>query len=227
MKAFLLAAGKGTRLRPLTLKTAKCLVPISGHPLLEIWCRKFEDVGITDVLINTHYLSDQVVKYLSTLKTSVNFHVSYEKELLGSAGTIRRNRDFVSNESDFLIIYADNLTTFQLSEIIAFHKNKAPVLTMGLFHAENPSECGIVSLDKNNLITKFVEKPMHPETDLSNAGVMAASTRIFKDIPDKCPCDLSYDVLPKLVGRMYGYVIEDFFIDIGTMEKYKKAQDAW
>lgn len=230
MKAYLLAAGLGSRLRPITDTTAKCLVPICGHPLLEWWAKLFIDNGVDEVLINTHYLSDQVHDFLEEYNsrgTGLTFVESYEKELIGSGGTVYSNRDFVKGEEDFLICYADNLTDIHLDELISFHKAKNAPLTMGLFHTSLPKQCGIAALNEDGLVTEFVEKPEEPKSDLANGGIYVCNKSVFDYFPGEGFSDIGKDVLPKLVGKMYGWEIPQYLIDIGTMETYERAQREW
>jgi len=227
MKAFLLAAGEGTRLRPFTFHTPKCLIPIGGIPLLEIWYRQLERIGIREVLINTHHLHEKVARFIQGFKTPVQTRITFEPQLLGSAGTIAKNRAFVEKEPYFWIIYVDSVTTLNLQELLQLHLEKKPLLTLALFHTPVPQDSGIVSLDKEGRIIQFIEKPKNPPTDLSNTGIMIASPQILDAIPNKIPCDLSYDVLPHLIGQMYGKVTEAFFIDIGTIERYQEAIRKW
>ena len=98
---------------------------------------------------------------------------------------------------------------------------------MGLFHTGVPKQCGIVSLDENGIVTEFVEKPENPKSDLANAGVYIANRSIRELLTDKEVLDFGKDVLPALVGQMHGYPISSYFIDIGTMENYHKAQEDW
>ena len=119
MKAFLLAAGKGTRLRPFTNKHPKCLVQVNSKPLLEIWFEALVQSGITQVMINKHHHSDQVEDYIKQNKFSgLEIFQFYEHELLGSAGTVAANSDFIGRDEDFLVIYADNLTDLDLKDFM-------------------------------------------------------------------------------------------------------------
>jgi len=223
MKAFLLAAGNGTRLRPLTYTIPKCLVPINGHPLLHYWLKLFEECGITDVLINLHHLPDLIFDFIFQNKFNLNIHTAYEQELLGSAGTIRTNFDFVSRDRAFLICYADNLTNINLAKMIDAHLSKKQILTLGLFHTDNPQHCGIAEVDENNTVINFVEKPKNPRSNLAGAGIYVANHEIFHYLPEHFPSDIGFDVLPQLVGKMQGYFISEYFIDIGTTENYNRA----
>ena len=214
-------------MRPLTYETPKCLLPIGGVPLLEIWYRLLERHGVGEILINTHQLSGKIEDFIRRLATPIKTRLTFEPELLGSAGTILRNRDFIQNESSFWIIYADSLTVMDLSALLRFHLEKKSILTLGLFHTDVPRESGIATLDSAGRIVDFIEKPSDPPGDLSNTGIMAASPELIDEIPGRYPCDLSYQVLTKLKGRMYGKVMPGFFIDIGTLANYKRAQKAW
>ncbi len=237
MKAFLMAAGKGTRLKPYTDAHPKCLIPIHGVPLLAYWLDIFERSAISDVLINTHHHADQVEQYIDSQRNcrQLTLHTVHEPELLGSAGTLFHNRDFVAGEPDFVIAYADNLTNLNLGKMIDFHKNirsMEGILTMGLIKAPDPTACGIVGLDHHNRITSFVEKPREPKSDLANGGVYIAATDVFDTIESAAQkgnavLDLGYDILPQLVGRMYGYPISDFLTDIGTPQSYELALRQW
>ena len=124
MKAFLLAAGKGTRLQPLTFHTPKCLVPIAGKPLIEYWFDLFELYGIDEILINTSHLSEKVRDYINSHSRGLKITLTYEETLLGSGGTIKKNRYFVEGEISFYIFYADNLTNVNLKKMLEFHNEK-------------------------------------------------------------------------------------------------------
>jgi mannose-1-phosphate guanylyltransferase len=231
MKAFLLAAGYGTRLRPLTNTVPKCMVPIQGKPLLAWWMQLFARHHVTDVLLNTHYLPETIRDYINNYNeknTGTQLHEFYEPVLLGSGGTVQANQEFVAGEDDFLICYADNLTNTNLSDMIAFHKQKQGLLTMGLFHTNNPRGCGIAAVNDHDLIYEFIEKPEQPKSNLANAGIYVVNHKIFDYIPQsKELLDFGKDVLPLLVNKMYGYEIRDYILDIGTWPNYEKAQKEW
>lgn len=231
MKAFLMAAGYGTRLRPITDTIPKCLVPIRGEPLLGWWLALLRRHGVTEVLVNTHYLPEPVRAFMreyNARHTGIIVHESYEPELLGSGGTVCANRDFVRGEDAFLICYADNLTDANLSAFLDFHREHDGALSMALFHTNLPKQCGIAELDARGRIVSFVEKPEQPQSDLANAGMYVASPRLFDFIdPDKSPLDFGRDVLPRLVGQMYGWPTQGYIIDVGTMENYRRANAEW
>jgi mannose-1-phosphate guanylyltransferase len=224
MKAFLLAAGLGTRLRPLTDTTPKCLLPIAGRPLLAHWFSLLEQHGFTEVLINLHHLPHLVRQFVSAAKPGIRVHLFEEPTLLGSAGTVRANRTWISNGAPFLVAYADNLTNANLRRLVAVHEASAPLLTMALFHAPEPARCGIAELDERGYVVAFAEKPEHPASDLANAGLYVADLRLIDRIPPRTPADFGRDVLPTLVGEMQGHVVEGEVIDIGTPASYHRAQ---
>ena len=228
MKAFLLAAGLGKRLRPLTYQRPKCLLPVSGKPLLNYWlslCRRY---GIDSLLINIHHHADQVVEYLHTVeKDGLQIKIFPEEQLLGSGGTLAANIDFVREEREFLVLYADNLTNVDLDGLIRFHRSHNDLATLGLFHSSMPQQCGIVELDGTGRVRSFQEKPARPRSDLANAGVLVMNPEIFTFFPKRRKFDLGLDVMPRLVGRMHGVVIREYLQDIGTIEKYLDALRNW
>lgn len=227
MKAFLLAAGNGTRLRPLTDSVPKCLLPIQGVPLLEIWLNNCKAAGITDVLVNAHAHAEAIRRFAAEQRTGVRISIAEEPELLGSAGTLAENRAFVAGEESFFVLYADVLTNVDLSQILAFHKQKHLAATLGIYQVPDPSRCGIVTRDKNAVIRDFVEKPTHPAGNWAFAGVMVAGSELFNFLTDQRPTDLGFDVLPKMTGRMTAYPISEYLLDIGTVQNYEHAQRSW
>jgi mannose-1-phosphate guanylyltransferase len=227
MKAFLLAAGDGTRLRPLTHSIPKCLVPIRGVPLLSIWlnwCRKYT---IDEVLINTHAHAQAVYDYLVANDFGVRVTISHEPQLLGSAGTLLQNRAFIAGEPRFAILYADVLTNANFASMIAFHDQCQSPATIGVYHVTEPRHCGIVLTGDNGVVTDFVEKPQQPRSDLAFAGLMIASPAVLDQIPQKHPSDIGLDLLPRLLNHMYAFTISDYLVDIGTIEKYEATQSEW
>ncbi len=225
MKAFLLAAGKGTRLRPLTLKTPKCLVPVNARPLIDYWLDLFELYGIDEVLINTSYLAETVDKYIKDYSRGLSIKVVYEETLLGSGGTIKKNRDFVEGEDSFFVFYADNLTDINLHHMVDFHNTHQKDLTLAVFKVPNPQECGIIEMDDDSSIISFIEKPEKPVSDLAFAGIMLSSSRLMDFFPDKEVFDLGHDVLPQVIGNATGYIMNDYLLDIGTPEKLAQAEN--
>ncbi len=227
MKAFLLAAGEGTRLRPITDKIPKCLVPIRGVPMLQIWMDICGNAGIDEVMINLHTHADLVRNWTKQNANGVRLHLAEESTLLGSAGTILANRDWVGSDSSFFILYADVLTNTSFSRMMECHQERRPTATLGLYQVPDPSRCGVVSFDDEMTIRDFQEKPAQPKSHWAFSGIMIGTPKLIQQIPSRSPVDLGFDVLPRLTGQMLAYPISDYVLDIGTMENYQAAQSNW
>src|SRR5690348_14669286 len=198
-KAFLLAAGHGTRLRPLTDNTPKCLLPIRGIPMLQIWLERCRRFGVEEVLVNLHSHADVVREFLNRNNSSgVRVQVSDEPVLLGSAGTIKANRAWVGSERSFWVFYADVLTNSDLSGMLRFHDRLGSAATIGVYRMPDPSRCGIVQVDEQGWITEFIEKPNVPAGNLAFSGVLVAGAEFLRMLPDWVPADIGYDVLPRM-----------------------------
>jgi len=227
MKAFLLAAGHGTRLRPITDTIPKCLVPIRGVPMLDIWLDVCRRAGIEELFVNLHSKADVVRVALQQRNIGPKVQLSEEPVLLGSAGTLRHNRDWIASDPEFWVLYADVLTTFDLAQMLALHRRGQPAATIGLYRVKDPSRCGVVQFDQDNVVQEFVEKPSHPKSDWAFSGLLIGTQELLDAIPAESPLDLGFDVLPKLAGRMLAYPISDYLLDIGTLENYQSAQETW
>jgi len=226
MKAFLLAAGHGTRLRPYTDSVPKCLLPIQGVPMLEIWLSLCREYGISDVLVNTHAHSDAVVDFVGKWRDGIRVTVIEEPQLFGSAGTLRENRAWLGSDDKFWVFYADVLTRTNLNAMLEFHSSQSAA-TLGVYSVPDPGRCGIVCTDQDQVITDFVEKPDVPKSHLAFAGIMIGTAELLHAIPEKSGSDIAFDVLPRLVGRMRAFQISEFLMDIGTLENYQAAQRTW
>jgi mannose-1-phosphate guanylyltransferase len=227
MKAFLLAAGHGTRLRPVTEHLPKCLVPVRGIPLLNIWLEVCRRAAIDEVLINLHAHADVVRQALEKDSSQIRVHLAEEPVLLGSAGTLWANREWVRDEPYFWVLYADVLTNADLNRMMAFHLKTRSVTTIGLYQAADPRRCGVATVNSDFLVLDFEEKPAHPKSNWAFSGVMLATPELLDFIPEKYPADLGFDVLPRLKGRMTGYPMSEYLLDIGTLDTYNLAQTTW
>lgn len=228
MRALLLAAGLGTRLRPLTDTIPKCLVPIKGTPLLNIWLTALIKAKIGPLLVNTHYLNEQVESYIANNQYKDRITITYEPSLLGTAGTLIRNIDFF-NEEDGILIHADNYCLADLGEFINAH-NRRPkkcLMTMMTFRTDKPSECGIVELDDENIVVGFHEKAPDPPSNLANGAVYIFSKELIGLLKGKYHTitDVSTELIPTLIGKIYSYTTPEVFIDIGTIEAYTLANN--
>jgi mannose-1-phosphate guanylyltransferase len=227
VRAFLLAAGVGSRLRPITDVTPKCMLDIGGRPLLDIWLEAFDRAGVDEVLVNLHHLPDVVRRHLATHEGPPAVVTVYEPELLGSAGTLAANRRWVDGEEFFLACNADNLTDFDLRSLVDAHLRGDAVATLTVFHSPNPSAGGVVELDAAGRVTGFAEKPSQPVSDLVNAGMYAFNPSLLDEITGAPPKDIGYDLLPRLVGRSQAVLVDGYFRDIGTPDAYRLAHEEW
>jgi mannose-1-phosphate guanylyltransferase len=227
MKAFLLAAGHGTRLLPITHEIPKCLVPIRGEPLLSIWLHLCRQFGIDEVLINIHAHASMVRDFLRENSNGIQAQVVEERQLQGSAGTLRNNQAWIAEEDLFWVFYADVLCRPNLDEMLRAHLKRRPAATLGVYEVPDPRRCGIVSTDETGMINQFVEKPAVPTGNLAFAGVMIGTREILEEVPPDIPADIGFHLLPRLVGRMLAFPISGYLLDIGTMENYQTAQKTW
>lgn len=227
---LLMAAGLGTRLRPLTDTMPKCLVPVAGRPLLDYWFDRFAAAGLRNVLINTHHLPDAVRAYLRSVnaegRAGARFAVreAYEPTLLGSAGTVHANRGLADGAAHVLIVYADNLSGVDLGAFLAFHAAHGEQFTMMLFRTEAPERCGIAECDCDSRVVSFVEKPAKPRGNLANAGIYAVTAEAYREMADMAKFDLGFDVLPRFVGRMRGWEWGGYHLDVGTHASLAQAE---
>jgi len=225
--ALLLAAGLGTRLRPYTEHWPKCLMPIKGRPLLEYWFSLLKEVKINNVLVNTHYHADLVLDFLKRPSLSSSVKSVFEKDLLGTAGTLRANTAYF-NGSTVLLVHADNLCCCDFSSFLNFHHNERPadtVMTMMTFKTPRPSTCGIVEIDRNGIVMDFYEKVQSPPSDLANAAVYLIEPEVIDWINNNPEVsDFSTEVLPNFIGRIATWNNGNVLRDIGTISMLRDAQ---
>lgn len=228
MRALLLAAGFGTRLRPLTNTIPKCLVPIKGEPLLGIWLQRLSANGLGPFLVNTHYLSDRVTDYLQSSPYRDQVTVVHEEHLLGTAGTLAANISFF-DEREGLLIHADNYCLADFGAFVQSHKNRPAdcVMTMMTFRTNEPSSCGIVELDERGVVQGFHEKQPQPPGNLANGAIYALGSEMLTLMKTEFAraSDFSTEVLPHLLGRIHTYETPEKLVDIGTPERLR-ALDA-
>ncbi|MFA5166928.1 MAG: nucleotidyltransferase family protein [Candidatus Omnitrophota bacterium] len=226
MKALLLAAGLGIRLRPLTDTIPKCLVPIRGKPLLGYWLEMLGNAGVAPILINLHHFADAVRAYLDTCCFSKSISTVYEERLLGTAGTLLRNRDFFGQEP-LMLVHADNLSQFDVKAFICRHASRPRncEMTMMTFRTPDPESCGIVTLDERGIVQLFHEKVPHPPGDLANGAVYILEPSVFGFLErlGKETIDFSTEVLPHYMGRIFTFSNNTYHRDIGTLESYEAA----
>jgi len=216
MRALLLAAGLGTRLRPLTLTVPKCLVPIHGKPLLDYWLDHVFAAGIDRVLINTHWLADAVERHVATSPWRDRIDLVQEDELLGTAGTVAANRDWLGNDP-FLLAHADNLTDFDVRNFAQRHAARPQHCAM---------TCGILDLDADGVVQTFHEKVANPPGNLANAAVYLCESEVADFITGlgRPVVDFSTEVIPHFLGRILAVETAGYHRDIGSAEALALAE---
>ncbi len=227
MKALLLAAGLGTRLRPITDTIPKCLVPINGKPLLQYWLENLTKVGVDEFVINTSYLSEQVNDFIKESIYRDRVELVYEDKLLNTGGTLLVNKKSFANKP-FMLIHADNLTLCDFEAFIKIHINRPKYcdITMMLFRSDTPQSCGIVELDNSGVVYEFHEKVKNPPSNLANGAVYICEPTIFNFLEGlkKDNIDFSNDVIPKYMGRINTFINDTYHRDIGNIKSYALAQ---
>lgn len=231
LRVFLLAAGFGSRLRPLTDTTPKCAVPINGKPLVHYWYDQLSALKVDAFLVNTHYLPKKVEAAISDLPLSMfeKTNISYESELLGTAGSLLKNIDFLEQSDTVLIAHADNLCICDFEAFLNAHNNRPSdsLMTMMLFRTPTPESCGVVALGGDGCVLEFHEKVKNPPSNLANGAVYLMDKMFFKwlsaqtDLPS-IP-DISLDIIPKLMGKIFTWENQNYHRDIGTPESYQRA----
>ena len=227
IRSLLLSAGLGTRLRPLTLEKPKCLVEINKKPILEYWIDNLENIGIQKVLINTHYLAEKVNDFLyQQQRRDMKIYKTYEKILLGTAGTLIANHEFFIGSLGILI-HADNFTTDDLSAFITNHylRPKDCILTMLTFDTDNPSCCGIVQKDKFGRVIRFYEKSKKDYGICANGAIYAFDREFIEFVRGISYeiSDFSIDILPLMLGKIFSWHTLEVYLDIGNELSLKRA----
>jgi NDP-sugar pyrophosphorylase family protein len=229
VKALVLAAGEGTRLRPLTLDRPKPMVPIGGSPLLEHLLGLLRHHSIVEVAVNLHYKPDAIVEYCGD-GTPFGVSITYSREprLLGSAGAAKRLQRFL--DRTFVVLYGDVLTDADLGALVREHRRRHALATLLLHEVPDPTRHGIAELASDGRIVRFVEKP-RPDavfSRLANAGVYILEPSILSFVPPDEPCDFGQDVFPSLIQQglpIYGQCLEGCYaLDIGSPERYAQAE---
>lgn len=227
MKAILLAAGLGTRLRPITNLIPKCLVSIHGKALLQIWIEKLTHLGVESVLINTHYLSEIVESFILKGGYSNYVELRHEDILLGTAGTLIKNINFMDGQ-DGMLIHADNYCLDSLEGLVKAHNCRPDNcdITMLVFNTDNPSGCGIVEINEQKIVKAFYEKIEDPPGNIANGAIYILSNKALKEISNSYlnATEFTVDILPHFIGRIYTYATYNEFIDVGTIENLERAQ---
>jgi len=226
MRALLLAAGIGSRLRPLTDTTPKCLIPVHGRPLLDYWLDLVFEGGIERVLLNTHWLAPQVHAHVAASRWVDRIDLVHEDRLLGTGGTVIANQSWFQDRA-FLLAHADNLTDFDVRHFVESHQGRPDghAITMLGFRTDDPSSCGILELDSAHTVRAFHEKVADPPGNLANGAVYIFEPEVVAAIAGlgKPIVDLSTEVIPSFLGRILCVETNGYHRDIGNAESLRRA----
>ncbi len=228
MKAVIMAGGKGTRLRPLTSKQPKPMVPIVNTPCMEHIVNLLKDHGFENILATLEFMPEVIQEYFGDGSGwGVRMEYSVEEEPLGTAGSVKFAEDWLTER--FVVVSGDALTDVDIGELVAFHREKGALATIALRRVYDTSEFGVVEVDGEGNILGFQEKP-DPEdaiSTLANTGIYVLEPRALDYIPDGTFYDFARDVFPKFLQggeRFVGYQGDFYWSDIGTLEAYRQAQ---
>jgi len=227
MKAVILAGGLGIRLYPLTQKTAKCMLPVNGKPLLKRIILYLASYGFKEIVVTLGSKSKQIVDYFGDgSQFNVNLLYSIERKPLGTAGSFKNAERYL--DGTVLVMQGDTLTNFNLEEVIAFHKDRKAMVTIAVTPVNDPSGYGIAVIDKHGRIIRFEEKPRHFFSNLVNSGIYVLEQEVLDHIPKGKMFDFSKDLFPKLLRKklpMCAIKMNGYWFDIGTPTSYKKANE--
>ena len=229
VKAFILAAGLGTRLRALGLDLPKVMVPIGGQPLLQHHFEWFRRQGVTEFILNLHYLPEKITEFFGDgQRFGVKITYSHETEILGTAGGVKK-MEAALRAGPFLVIYGDNLIRIELAPLVDFHRRHGGPVTIALYESAEPWTGGVVETDRTGKVLRFREKPDRKEisTNLINAGIYLLEPAVLEAIPAGQFYDFGKDVFPKLLAAgtpLYAMQPKAYIHDIGTPERWAQAQ---
>jgi mannose-1-phosphate guanylyltransferase/phosphomannomutase len=227
VKAVIMAGGEGTRLRPLTSNLPKPMLPLANRPMMERIVRLLQEHGFEEIVVTVAFLPNVIRTYFGDgSEFGVRMVYATEETPLGTAGSVRNAMDELDER--FLVISGDVLTDLDLSAVVDFHDEKKAMATIALKSMENPLEFGIVITRPDGSIERFLEKPTWGQvfSDTINTGVYVLEPDIFEHIPDGRSVDFSSDVFPALLDAdksLFGYVVDGYWEDVGTLEAYTKA----
>lgn len=229
MKAVVMAGGEGSRLRPLTLSRPKPMLPVVNRPVLGHILHLLKAHGICDVVMTLQYLPSQIQDYFGDGKNmGVKIEYVVEEVPLGTAGSVKHAQALLSTDEPFLVISGDALTNFNLTDLIAFHRERKALLTMALYQVADPLEFGVINTREDGRVVQFLEKPKWGAvtSDTVNTGVYVVQPELLAQVPENQLVDWSQHIFPRLLARkeaLYGYVAQGYWCDIGTLGEYQRA----
>ncbi|ODS37151.1 hypothetical protein BEH94_02650 [Candidatus Altiarchaeales archaeon WOR_SM1_SCG] len=229
-KAFILAGGKGTRMRPLTYEIPKPLIPLHGRPIIEHQIEHLKKFGIEEVILGLGYGAEKIIAHFADGRSAgVKIKYVVEKEELGTAGPMLLAKDYL--DETFVMLNGDVLSKVDLHEMYDSHITSGAAATIALKEVDDPTAFGVAKL-RGNKILKFIEKPKLEDapSKLINAGVYILSPDVFKYLPEnKKQVMMETDVFPEIAkdSGLYGYVYDGPWFDLGTPERYTEAIEKW
>jgi mannose-1-phosphate guanylyltransferase/phosphomannomutase len=231
MKAIIMAGGQGTRLRPLTSDQPKPMIPIAGIPCMEHIVVLLKRHGFDEIVVTLQFMPEKIRDYFGDgADWGVQMRYSVEDVPAGTAGSVKMAEEALElGEEPFLVISGDALTDADLTHLVAYHAEKGAESTMVLKSVENPLDFGIVITEADGRITRFLEKPAWGQvfSDTVNTGIYLLEPRVMEWIPTEGEYDFSKELFPRLLDAgspLYGYVTQEYWEDIGTLEQYAVAQ---
>lgn len=224
---MVLAAGRGTRLRPLTDRLPKPMIPIGDRPLLEHVVCLLAQHGFDELVVNLHHLPQVIEAHFGDGRGfGVRIHYSHEPQMLGTAGALRPVADLLADD-DFLVYYADNLCNADLSALWQEHRRRRADATVGLLSMPDPAGRGIVGVDADGWVDRWVEKPTPDQVfdDYAiNGGIYALHPRVLDTIPTRGSPDFALDVFPQLLAhraRIVGHRLRGQLLSTDTPKRYE------
>jgi mannose-1-phosphate guanylyltransferase/phosphomannomutase len=232
MKAMVLCAGHGTRLGDLTREMPKAMLPLQGRPMLEYIIRHLAQHGFNQIAINLHFMPDMIRDYFGDgSRFGVELVYSYEPELLGTAGGVKKMADFLRAGEAFLVHYGDVLTDQDFTAMLHFHHERNALATL-LVHQRERSN-SVVSLDREGHIIGFLERPTEEarrcvQSPWVNSGICICAPQFLDEIPADVACDLPRDIFPKLIdsGRLYSFPLSGYRCAVDSPERLAEARAA-
>lgn len=229
MRAVVMAGGEGTRLRPMTANQPKPLLPVVNRPIMEHVLRLLRRHGIDDTVVTVQFLANLIRNYFGDgEELGMKMRYVAEEVPLGTAGSVRNAEEYLRDEP-FMVISGDALTDIDLGDMIRAHRKRGAAVTIGLKRVPNPLEFGIVILDEEGRVQRFLEKPTWGQvfSDTVNTGIYIMEPEVMDYIQPGEVVDFSADVFPRMLNDgypLYGYVTEGYWEDVGTHESYLRAQ---
>ena len=228
IRTIIMAGGKGTRLRPLTLVRPKPMIPLVNRPIIEYTVNKLKKAGFDDIIMTLNYMSTNIKNYFKDgSEFGIDIRYSVEKWPLGTGGSVKKAKKYI--DDTFMVVSGDVLTDVDFNHVVKYHKEKGALATMVLTEVEDPGHFGIAVMDRDHKITEYLEKPSPEEafSNVANTGIYIFEPEIFDFFDGKeGEVDFSKDIFPEIIKQdvgIYGYVFNGYWNDIGRPETYLEA----